>query len=287
MMGTTVGRPIAVRDVLSKSTNLLMRTPALLIPQVIALVLSLLADIASTATFSALRIILLFVGVVVSIIITGAYPSMVQAALAGGKLSVEHSLRQAAKRFWSLLAAGILVFLIVFLGSIALLVPGIVFLTWYAYTVPAIMLENKGALAGMSASKMFGRDKKWKTFILGVVVFIVIIVIAIIQAAVGLSSPLLGGVISSLLSFPVDAWISVIITYTYLTYGPSSVPASSSAPEGPEVLVPGVIPPPPMGQQFPQAVGPAAASGPANFCRSCGSPLAPGSKFCANCGQPV
>ncbi|MDA4137024.1 MAG: zinc ribbon domain-containing protein [Thaumarchaeota archaeon] len=285
-MGTTVGRPIAVRDVLSKSTNLLTRTPALLIPQVIALVISLLGDFASTATFSVVRIVLVFVGVVVSIIITGAYPSMVQAALAGGQLSVEHSLRQAAKRFWSLLAAGILVGLIVALGSIALLVPGIIFLTWYAYTVPAIMLENKGALAGMSASKMFGRDKKWSTFILGVVVFIVIIVIAIIQAAVGRSSPLAGGVVSSLLSFPVDAWISVIITYAYLTYGPSSVPASS-APGTPEVLVPGVIPSPPMNQQFPQAGGPVTASGPANFCRSCGSPLAPGSKFCANCGQSV
>jgi hypothetical protein len=287
IMGATVGRPIVVRDVLSKSTNLLLRTPVLLIPQVIALVISLLGDVASTATFSVLRIVLLFIGVVVSIIVTGAYPSMVQAALAGGQLSVAHSLRQAAKRFWSLVVAGILVGLIVALGSIALIVPGIIFLTWYAYTVPAIMLENKGALAGMSASKMFGRDKKWSTFILGVVVFIVIIVIAIIQSAVARSSPISGAVISSLLSFPVDAWISVIITYAYLTYGPSSVPASSSTPGTPEVLVPGVIAPPPMDQQIPQGGTLPTASGPSNFCRSCGSPLAPGSKFCANCGQSV
>jgi hypothetical protein len=287
MMGVTVGRPIVVRDVLSKSTELLSRKPELLIPQVIVLALSLVEDLANAATLSGLRIVLLFIGLVASIIIAGAYPSMVQAALAGGQLSVAHSLRQAAGRFWTLLVTGILIGLIVALGFVALIVPGIIFVTWYAYVVPAIILENKGALAGMSASKAFGRDKKWSTFTLGVVIFIVIIVITIIQSVLSRFSPLLGGLIYSLLSLPVDAWIAVILTYTYLTYGPSSVPGPSSFPGAPEILVPGVIPPRPMNQQVPQAVSPASLSEPGGFCRSCGSPIAPGSKFCSNCGQSV
>ena len=282
-MGVTVGRPIVVRDVLSKSMNLLSRTPALLIPQVIVLALSLVEDLANTATLSGLGIVLLFVSLVVSVIIAGAYPSMVQAALAGGQLSVAHSLRQAAKRFWSLFAAGILVGLIVVLGSVALAVPGIFFATWYAYTVPAMMLEDKGALAGMSASKAFGRDKKWSTFALILVVGIVFLVVALIQLVLSLFSPLLGAVVYSLVSFPLDAWVVVILAYTYLTYGPSSIPAATS----PEILVPGVIPPPPMNQQLPQVGSATSASEPANFCRSCGSPVLPGSRFCSNCGQSL
>lgn len=105
-MKTTVGRPISVGDVLSKSTNLLMKKPALLIPQVIVLALSLLEDV--TKTLSTPYLVLSFASVVVSIIIIGAYPSMVQAALAGTPFSVMESLGHAARRFWTLLIAGIL-----------------------------------------------------------------------------------------------------------------------------------------------------------------------------------
>jgi hypothetical protein len=221
---------------------------------------------------------LAFISAVVSIIITGAYPSMVQAALSGAPLSIEHSLRQAAGRFWTLLVAGILVGLIVFLGFIALIIPGIIFLTWYAYTVPAIMLENKGALAGMSASKAFGRDKKLSTFVLGFVAGIVVVVLVVIQGVLSLASSLLGHIVYSLLFVPVGAWLAVIVTYTYLTYGPSSVPAS------PETF--GRVPPVPMNPQVTQAVvSPSPPS--ARFCKNCGSPIQPGTKFCSSCGQPV
>src|ERR1700675_3391900 len=118
-MPVKVGKPIDVGEVLSKSTSLLTHTPALMIPQVIVLVLSLLGDVASAATFSGLGIILGFANFVVTIIVSGAYPSMVQAALGGAPLSIEHSLRHAAGRFVTLLVAGILVGLIVFLGFIA------------------------------------------------------------------------------------------------------------------------------------------------------------------------
>ena len=87
-------------------------------------------------------------------------------ALSGQKLTVGEALRLAYKRFWSLLGAGLLVVLIVGVGLIALVVPGVIFATWYSYTAPAIMLDNEGALDGTSASKAFGRDKKMSTIVL-------------------------------------------------------------------------------------------------------------------------
>jgi hypothetical protein len=278
-MTVKVGKPIVVGEVLSRSFNLLSRTPALLIPQAIVLVLSLLGDIASASTLSGLGLILVFVNLVVSIIVAGAYPSMVQAALGGGQPSVTHSLRQAAGRFWTLLAAGILVGLIVVLGFIALIIPGIIFVTWYAYTVPAVMLENKGALQGMSASKAFGRDKKGSTFVLFLVFGVVIIVVSVLQAVLSLGSPLLGHVVNSILLVPVDAWIAVSLTYAYLTYGPMGVPAVS------EASAIGGMPSAPIVQQAPQASGPSPRS--KRFCRFCGSPIEPDSKFCSSCGQPI
>ena len=272
-----MGRRIDVGDVLSKSTNLLSQKPVLLIPQVIVLVLSLIGDVANVATLSLAEVAILFITAVVSIIVTGAYPSLVQAALGGGQISVGHALRQAAGRFWTLLLAGILVGLIVVLGTIAFIVPGIIFATWYAYAVPAIMLENKGALDGMSASRAFGHDKKWSTFSIFLVVFVVAIVIGIIEVAVTLGSPLAGRVVQSLLSVPLEAWIAVIITYTYITYGPSAVTAS------PAVSQFGGVSPSPM----PQPSTPFGPSPPRRFCRYCGSPVEPDSKFCSSCGAAL
>jgi len=278
MMTVKVGKPIVVTEVLSKSLDLVLRTPVLLVPQAIVLVLSLLGDLANGSSQIGLELVLVFVNLVVSIIVAGAYPSMIQTALGGAQPSVAHSLRQAAGRFWTLLAAGILVGLVVFLGFIALIVPGIIFATWYAYTVPAIMLENKGATQGMSASRAFGRDKKLSTFILFLVIGVIYAVATGVQDVLVLASPLLGHVVYSLLLVPVDAWIAVILTYAYLTYGPSSVPT-------PGTFAFGGIPSAPMDQLVPQAGDPSVP--PKRFCRSCGSPVEPGSRFCSNCGQPV
>jgi hypothetical protein len=277
-MSVKVGRPIAVGDVLSKSANLLMKTPALIIPQAIVLVLSLLEDLANSATFSLAYLGLIFVSAIVSIIVLGAYPSLVQEALEGKQPAIGEGLRKAFGKFWSLLIAGILVFLITFVGVIALIVPGIIFFTWYAYTVPAIMLENKGALDGMSASKAFGRDKKWSTFSLFVVVFIVALVVGVIEVAVSFGSGLGGKIVGSILEVPVEAWVSVILTYTYITYGPSATPAP------PDASLYGIPPPAPP---YSQPDIPVSQGATTNFCRNCGAPVQPGSKFCNSCGQPI
>jgi len=278
-MSTKVGRPIVVRDVVSKSISLLRQRPALLIPQVIVLVLSLIGDVARAATFSALGALILFITVVVSVIIAGAYPSLIKEALTGGHITIGESMRHAARRFFTLLVAGVLVGLLVFVGFIALVVPGIIFITWYAYVVPAIMLENKGALAGMSASKAFGRDKKWNTFLLALVAIIALLIVAAIQAAISSASPIAGSVVYSILLVPVEAWIAVMLTYTYITYGPSSTPASG------ETSAYGTIVPPAPSVMNSQGSAAAAAPGSLRFCSNCGSQVQPDARFCPNCGK--
>ena len=270
-MRTTVGRPIVVREVLSKATNLLMKNPMLLVPQLIVLVLSLIEDF--TRSFSIYYILLFIISIIVSIIIMGAYPSLVQEALDGKPISIGNAIKQATGKFGTLFIAGIIVGLILFVGFIALIVPGLILLCWYIYTVPAIMLENKGALAGMSASKAFGRDKKWSTFTLLVVVVIVGIVIEVIDVAISSASALAGHVIYSLLSLPLDAWVAVIITYVYLTYGPSSAAVAAPSLCGPLNFP---TPPPSPGVSASKA-----------FCQYCGTPVQPGAQFCPNCGHAL
>lgn len=282
-MGTRVGRPIAAGHVLSTAARMIMKTPALLIPQAIVFVIAVIGDLVGGTSFSAVGVAVLLVTFIVAIIVTGTYPAMVQSAIAGQPLDIGHAMRHAASRFVTLLVAGVVVGVIILVGLIALVIPGVIFICWYAYTVPAIMLENKGTFAGMSASKAFGRDKKMATFIMFVVIIIVALVISGIGDTIALASPLAGRIVTSLLEVPLEAWVAVIITYAYITYGPSSMPADTA---GPVIITPGVVPPPPPVEQTGAGVTVPVGS-PPMFCRNCGSPLQADEKFCPNCGQPV
>ena len=269
----TVGRAIDVREVISKSVSILSTRPLIMVPQLIVLVPTLLGDaLGASSILSPLRIIASLLTIVFSVMASGAYPSMVKASLAGGELSPMDALGMAYRRFWSLLAATIVVGVIVVLGLIALVIPGLILATWYVYTIPAIMLENKGALEGMSASKAFGRDKKWRTFLLFMAVALAYVVASVIDGIFSLGSPLLGEVVYDVLLVPIAAWASVMFSYTYLAYGPSAAPATT------EPVGFGVAPPAPLS-------APAGAS--SGFCPFCGSPVSPGAQICGVCGKAL
>ena len=107
---------------------------------------------------------------------------------------------------------------------IFLVIPGIIFTTWYFYTIPSIMLEGNSATGAMSASKAFGRENKGKTFLILLTVFVV----SAITSSLGLTFYLVGiptefaVVLTLLVEAVVTGWSSIIPSYTYLTYGPPS-----------------------------------------------------------------
>jgi hypothetical protein len=273
-----VGRAIRAGAVVSQSAKILSSRPLIMVPQLILAVVTLVTDLLSSSTLSPLRIVIAIVSYVLSLILSGAYPSMVKAVLEGGEPSVAESLGNAVQRFWTLLAAGILVALVVGLGLVALVVPGVILATWYAYTVPAIMLEGKGALEGMAASKAFGRDKKGDTFLIFVAILIAGLILLVVEFIFSFASPVLGDLVYAVLYVPFGAWASVVFSYTYLTCGPSSVPTTTDA-TGHGVAPPA---PPQLSAQANASVG-----APVNFCQFCGSRIAAGSKFCGACGKPV
>jgi len=238
------------------------------VPQLIVLVPTLLSDaLSGSATLNLLRVIFSILAFVFFVIASGAYPPLIKTVMAGGQISVTDALVGAYRRFWTLLLAGILVGVIVGVGLFALVVPGVILGAWYAYTVPSIMLEEKGAIAGMSASKAFGRDKKLSTFLLFLAAAAVFLVVIVLESALTAASPFVGDLVYDILLVPYGAWISVVLAYTYLAYGPTPVTAQTQ----------------PAG--FEPQPGPVGAS--RNYCQSCGSLIPAGTKFCPACGKAV
>jgi hypothetical protein len=160
-------------------------------------------------------------GLVVGPLVSGMYPTMVEDVSNGRSIGTGRALRKAVKKYPSILGSNILVAILVLLASLLLLVPGIIVATWYYYTTPAIVLENRGALEGMSASKRFARNKKWATFLLLLVAYAVVFLESFARVGTSpylmLTSPytfvinLVGGFITGIL-------MAIFPSYTYLRY---------------------------------------------------------------------
>lgn len=257
-----------------------MKSPVLIVPQLVTLAPTFLVGFeiglsrGVSVLFGPLPVIAVLVTVVLALIISGSYPPMVQAIMSGGRPSVVQAVTLAVRRFWSLLAASVLVAIIVAIGIVLVVVPGIIFMMWYAYSIPAVMLNKEGALEGMASSKRFGRDKKLSTFLIFLIVGIVSgIVFFALEFGLLVISPILGVVLLLIYSVLVAAYSSTLWSYTYIAYGPMSQPQQQGQGYG--------VPSP-----LPVTYGQASTTQP-RFCANCGASLPPGAKFCMSCGQPV
>lgn len=247
-----------------------------MLPQVLFFVATVLSDLATGRHLAVVRLFLDVLTVVFEVIVAGTYPSMVQAALQGQKFSVGEAISKSVKKFWTLLLALAIVVVLVVIGLIAVLVPGVIFLCWYVYTIPSIMLENKGPLDGMAASKAFGRDKKTSTFGIMIVAVFGGLVIEVIEALVAVVSPFPAHVVAAVLEIPLMAWASTVFTYVYIAYGPSATPGAPTSP--------GQAPPTSTLAPPPEQAVPGTGK---HFCPSCGAPIQENAKFCPSCGRPV
>ena len=75
------------------------------------------------------------------------------------------------------------------------------------------MLEDKGALEAMTASRYFGRDKKLNTLA-------VIILLGLAALVGGFFSlvPFVGPIVSFIVGLVVTAWASITQSYIYIKY---------------------------------------------------------------------
>jgi hypothetical protein len=87
--------------------------------------------------------------------------------------SIGALLGAAAAFVWALLGAGLLYALVVLLGLVLLIVPGLVFLTWFALFAPATVVEHQGITDSFRRSRQLVRGNGWRVF--GVIVVAVII----------------------------------------------------------------------------------------------------------------
>ncbi len=126
------------------------------------------------------------IAVIISAVLQAALTRGAALASVGDPVDTEASYQYGFKKFGSVLWISILVGLVVGIGFILLIIPGIIFLTMLAVTIPALIVEDQRGTAAMGRSWNLVKGHFWH--VLGTIV-----VAALITGVVGAILGLLGG----------------------------------------------------------------------------------------------
>jgi hypothetical protein len=118
-------------------------------------------------------------GMLGNILCRGALIKSVSELYLGTEITVGQAYRFVWPKFLTLIGAGIMVVLVVYLGLLLLVVPGIIFGLWFALTTPAIVVENLRATEGMTRSKALVSGNLGKIFSVAFLIFVISFVVAI------------------------------------------------------------------------------------------------------------
>ena len=220
-----------VGDVLKESFNFIVNKPVILLPMFIALLIGQIIDRLTLSSIDIsdatvpledilklfpLLLAVIFISLMFQIVADGMYPQIIKNMIEKKEIELITAFRHVIQHALPLIAANILIFILIFIGTLFFIIPGVLFIIWYFYTVPAIMLENRGALAGMKASKSFAADKKFKTFLVFIVPLLIFLPIDIIATIVLNSIPTVLETVSLILYSLLCTWISIIPAYIYI-----------------------------------------------------------------------
>ncbi len=217
-------------------------------------------------TFVALVGIIFVVTVVFFPIAQGTAIRMASEQIEKGQAELETSVRFAASKLIWIWALTILVGIIVIVGFIAIVVPGIILAIMFSLAFPVLLIENRGVLDSMSRSReLVGHrwGKTFATYVVLVIIFIIgSIVVGVITGPLGVASPVVTGILSAFYQplFPI-----MLAVYYYSNLARITPPPTVMSPAASAIM----------------------AQAGVKYCSSCGTQVTSSAAFCPKCGAKL
>ncbi len=157
--------------------------------------------------------------------IAGAVSRVVAASYLGEVIGPAAALKATARRFGSLLAASILVFLVEVFGLLFCIIPGALAFALYTAVTPAVMIEEIGPIQAMRRSWRLMRPRMWAVLGIAILARIIAGVLGNLLGAVpSVAATVLGGsfawlfiaiggILSSLVSAPIVAIVATLLYF--------------------------------------------------------------------------
>src|SRR6266446_9780528 len=220
-----------------------------------------------SALFAALLLliaVIFVVNIIFSTIAEGSAIKLASEQITKGQVDFGASIRFVVSKLLSIWALSIVVGVIVFLGFIALIVPGIILAIMYSLALPVLLIENKGVTESMGRSRQLVSHRWGKTFgtflALGIIVLVSSLIVSAITAPLGtILGPVVNGILSALYQplFPI-----LMAVYYYSNLARISQPPPGQMPMGP----------------------PATFQAGMKLCPTCGTQNVSSATFCTRCG---
>lgn len=214
---------------------------------------------------------------VLSTLVNGIAVKYASELLEKGEGDLKVGFHFTVDRLVSLLGAGLITGVLMILGFICFIVPGVIVAIMFTLIVPVIIIENKGVFESLERSRRLVSGSWLKTFILLVLILIITGILNIVGEAVSVFFGPLRGIVASLMTALVQPIHPIALTYLYY-----SMRAKKEA--LPKPSAPQPIQPTPRYQ--PSTPSYEAASYP-RFCTQCGQRLPPEAIFCPRCGRRI
>lgn len=168
---------------------------------------------------------------VVSTLAMGAAIRYASEVVEKGRADLSESFSYTGSRLLTLLGAGIITGILVAIGLILLIVPGLILFLMFAVVVPTIVIEKQGVFESLGRSrKLMGR--RWlKAFALFILLFIIFVIVGAVAGAISIFFGPLSSLVSSLISALVTPIYAVAVVYLY--YSMLAKEGEARPPEGP------------------------------------------------------
>src|SRR5438105_6553958 len=210
--------------------------------------------------------VIFLVNIIFSTIAQGSAINLASEQVTKGQANIGESVRFAVSKLLSIWALSIIVGILVVLGFIALIVPGIILAIMFSLALPVLLIENRGVTESMARSRQLVSHRWGKTFgtflALGIIVIIASLIVSAITAPLGVIGPVVNGILPALYPplFPI-----LMAVYYYSNLARISQPPPGQMPMGPTATFQaGMKPCPTCGTQNLSS---------ATFCTRCGARL--------------
>ncbi len=184
--------------------------------------------------------------ILATLYIQGVLARIVQDVREDGKVdwSVGELLKSINPKLLPLLGLTIVLSILISIGLVLLIIPGIIMLLVWFVAVPVLIIEDKGVFDSMSRSGELTKGNRWRIFGLMLVVYIGVFVVFIIAALIAAVLPILGLIAFVVLAVIVYPWLAVVVPTVYYALAGAKGQATPAMP-APGTAHPGGEPPAP------------------------------------------
>ena len=158
---------------------------------------NLAQSLSTNSVFMFSSVLLNLLNAVIYLFVTVASIEAIRRVSENSSLSVQEAFLVAKAKAWKFLLIGILKGAILLIGFLLLIIPGIIFSVWFAFSGMEIVLNKTGVKESLSKSKALVIRRFWpvlgKLFVIGIFVTVLQIIFTILPYGIGnLMSPVFG-----------------------------------------------------------------------------------------------